>query len=155
MKKIVLSLIALASLFAANSLFAEDDSKTAFLKRITDAYLKSDLDTVVEMTHWAGVAAPDKAKAIKRYKQEIALKATKVELLGKDAADWEEWEEDHILHTYNAPVLHTLVVHLEAGSKIQLTLGELSVKDLRIPVGLANGKLCLLRGIEKPAAKQK
>ena len=155
MKRVSFLLFAIACLFVAHSCFAEDEAKAAFLKRIENAYLKSELDTVIEMTCWDGVAAEEKTKAIKRYKQEIALKATKVELLGKDAADWEDWEENNILHTYNATVLHTLVVHLEPGSKIQLNLGEVSVKDLRIPVGLANGKLCLLRGIEKPAAKQK
>lgn len=155
MKQTTFSLIALASLLLAHPLFAADDAQAAFLKRATDAYLNSNLDTVVEMTCWDGISAEEKTKAVKRYKQEVALKATKVELLGKDAADWEDWEEDGIVHTYNAPVLHTLVVHLEPGSKIQLALGEVSIKDLRIPVGLANGKLCLLRSVENPAAKKK
>lgn len=150
MQRTLFSFFALASLLLAHPLFAEDDARAVFLKQITDAYLKSDLDTVVKMTCWDGVAAEDKTKAIKRYKQEVALKAIKVELLGKDAADWGDWEEDNIIHTYNAPVEQTLVVHLEPGSKIQLTFGEVPVKDLRIPVGIVNGKLHLLRGIPKP-----
>ena len=75
-------------------------------------------------------------------------------MLGKDGADWKDWEEENINHTYNAPVLHTLVVHLKPGSKIKLTLGEVPVKDLRIPVGLVDGKLYLLRSISKPATKE-
>jgi hypothetical protein len=113
--------------------------------------MESDLDKVIEMTCWDGVSPEAKAKAMDRYKREIALTATKVELLGKEAGNWHEWTRGDATFVYNGDVLHTLVVHLQPGSKMQLRFGAIPVKELRLPVGRVKGKLYLLRSIPKQA----
>lgn len=153
MKQVKFSLVLAAFLFPANLLNAQEPAQSDFLNRISKAYLESDLDTVVDMTCWNGVSPAAKDKAIDKYRREIALTATKVELLGKDAAKWREWKQGDTVYTYNSDVLHTLVVHLQPGSKIQLKFGKVPVKDLKLPVGLVDGKLYLLRSIPKQTAK--
>ena len=155
MKHAEVALIILTVLFSADLLHAQAHAQAEFLSRISTAYMRSDLDAVIDMTCWDGVSPEDTAKAIDKYRREIALTATKVELLGKEAAKWHEWKQGDTAFTYKADVLHTLVVHLQPGSKIQLRLGEFPVKDLRLPVGRVNDKLYLLRSIPKQAAEEK
>ena len=155
MKHIKVVLIILAAFVSADLLHAQEPAQAEFLSRISTAYMGSDLDSVIDMTCWDGVSPEDKAKAIDKYRREISLTAIKVELLGKEAAKWHEWKQGDTAFTYNADVLHTLVVHLQPGSKIQLRLGEVPVKDIRLPVGRVNDKLYLLISIPKQAAKEK
>jgi len=153
MKHVKVALIILTGLFAADLLHTQEPAQDEFLSRISKAYMESDLDTVIDMTCWDGVCPESRSKAIDKYKREIALTAIKVELLGKEAAEWHEWKQGDTVFIYNADVLHTLVVHLQPGSKMKLGLGEVPVKDLRLPVGRVKGKLYLLRSIPKQAAK--
>ena len=155
MKQAKAVLTVIIALFMANILHAQKPDSSDFLNRITKAYLESDLNSIVGMTYWNGVSPEDKTNAIDKYKLEVALTATSVELLGKDAEKWQEWKQGDTVYTYNSEILHTLVVHLQPGSKMKLKFGEVPVKDLRLPVGLVDGKLYLLRSVPKQVGAEK
>lgn len=155
MKHTKVALAVAIPLFLACLIRAQEPApaQAEFLNRISKAYLQSDLDTIIKMTNWSGVSPSFRTKAIDKYKRQVALTATNIELLDKNAAKWSDWKQGDTVFTYNADVSHTLVVHLQPGSKIQLRFGEVPIKDLRLPVGLVDGKFYLLRGIPKQAEK--
>ena len=115
-----------------------------FLSRIQEAFQTHDSTPLVESTLWTGVSEGDKQESIQRHKQQVELNMTRIEIKAAEDRYWRNFKKDGIEYSYNLPVTWQVVVHVEKGSKIELSFGEVPIRDIKMPVGEKDGQLYLL-----------
>jgi hypothetical protein len=146
----------LCLIFSLTQSFAVDTRKNdaKFIKKIQKAFQNHNSESLVSLTLWTGISEKEKKSAIKKYKREITLNMTRIEFKDAKPKDWKNWKSKDVEYTYNLPVSKEIIVHLEKGSKIKLSFGEIPIKDIKLPVGKKDGKWYLLKSIKVTKEQQ-